>query len=185
MKKAKLSARETVMLVLLVVLLIGVVYYMAFLTPLQAEIAGIQTEVEELDLQIQSYQDQLLGMNAMKTELEKLDKQTEVAPYDNLVEVLVALDQYLYDNSVSYTLTFLEPEITEEGTVRRIVEMEFECLDYDAARAMVDDLTGNKWRCLVGDTLITTVNENTNLRNGLVKVQLNVTFFELSGTSAT
>ena len=47
MKKSKLSLRETVMLLFLVVLLIGVGYYMGFYTPLQNEMASIAVQTTD------------------------------------------------------------------------------------------------------------------------------------------
>lgn len=184
MKSAKLSARETIMLVLLSVLLIGVVYYMAFLTPLNKELAQIDSDISALQAQKESYQEKLAQMNRMQAELDKLDRSSEVAPYDNLVEVLVELDNYLFENSINYTLTFMEPEATEEGTVRRVVEMEFECRDYESARTMVNDLTSSKWRCLVGDARLAAANDGTNIESGTVSVELTVTFFEISEAAA-
>jgi Tfp pilus assembly protein PilO len=185
MKKAKLSARETIMLVLLSVLVIGVVYYMAFLTPLNNELAKIDTDIAALQAEKESYQEKLAQMNRMQAELDKLDRSSEVAPHDNLVEVLVELDKYLYENSMNYTLTFMEPEATEEGTVRRVVEMEFECRDYESARAMVNDLTSSKWRCLVGNTSLSTADEGKDIESTVVSVSLTVTFFEIAETAPT
>lgn len=189
MKKQKLSTRETVMIVFLVVLLIAVVYYMGFLTPLQTELARIEGEINNLQTQQESYQEKLAQMNKMETELEELkkipaEKLTEIAPYDNMVEVLLSLDRYLDVNSETYTLNFDEPEVAEEGTVRRVVKMAFTCKDYNSARSMVDDLTGNKWRCLVGNTIIEAEEEDANIQNNVVNVSLEVTFFELSDYTA-
>ena len=44
MNKSKLSGREAVRLVVMVVLLIGVVYYMGFYKPLQAELSSISVQ---------------------------------------------------------------------------------------------------------------------------------------------
>ena len=52
MKKNKLTARESLMLVFLVVLLIGVGYYMGFYTPLQKELASIAAQSNDIDTQI-------------------------------------------------------------------------------------------------------------------------------------
>lgn len=190
MKKAKLSAREAIMVVFLVVLLVAVVYYMFFLTPLKEELASIDVEIAKVETQIESFQEDLQEMDYMQKVVDEKkaipeDQRTEVAPYDNLVDVLAALDEYLYANSKSYKLTFPDPEVAEDGTVRRVVEMEFECSNYEAARAMVDDLTGNKWRCLVSETLISAADEGaTDIESSTVEVKLTVTFFELSEYAA-
>lgn len=186
MKKSSLSTREIVMIVLLVVLLGGVIYYMGFLTPLQNELADIKSQTVDVETQIESYTEKLTQLTFMENTLKELDKKTEVAPYDNLVEVLVAMNQYLKENAISYNVDFMDPEVAEDGTTRRVVSMEIECLDYASARAMVDDLTGSKWRCLVRDTVIVPATDgNENLLTGPVKVELEVTFFEISDTAST
>ena len=51
-KKSSLSFREIFMLVFLVVLVVGVAYYMGFYTPLQNELADIARQSSEVDAQI-------------------------------------------------------------------------------------------------------------------------------------
>ena len=190
MKKAKLSTREIVMMVFLVILLVAVGYYMFFLTPLDEELASIQAEITDIETQKQSHTEKLSLMNSMERELADLkanrpaDELSEVAVYDNTVEVLNALNQYLEVNTISHSLTFVTPEVGEDGTVRRVVQMAFECIDYASAREIINDLTGNKWRCLVSNTTISTVDENLDLTTGLVAVQLDITFFEISNAPA-
>ena len=70
MKKNKLSLRETVMLVVLVVLLIGVGYYMGFYTPLQNEMASIASQSADCDTMITASMAKLMKMAEMQPELE-------------------------------------------------------------------------------------------------------------------
>ena len=49
MKKSKLTGREVIMVVFLVVLLVGVCYYLLFLTPLKKDIADINNQISEAE----------------------------------------------------------------------------------------------------------------------------------------
>lgn len=191
MKKASLSTREIVMIIFLVILLGAVMYYMLFLTPLKEDLASIESDISNIQTQKEANTEKLSQMNNMERELKKLKEQndlenlSQIPVYDNTVEVLASLNQYLEVNCLTHSLDFQTPEIAEDGTVRRVVEMTFECKDYASARTIIDDLTGNKWRCLVGDTTLATVEENTDLKNSVVSVQLDITFFEISESAPT
>lgn len=185
MKKAGLTPRETVMIVILAVLLIAVIYYMGFYTPLQAELATLETQITDIDTQITSFQDRLNQMNSMQLELDEIKKipesqRSEVAPYDNLVEVLAELHDYLYANTNAYTLSLSEPEPEEDGTVRRSISLNIECDSYNSAVELVENLNGSKWRCLINSFSFSTINENVNLRRGNVHMKAEITFFELA-----
>ena len=89
MKKSKLTARESLMLVFLVVLLIGVGYYMGFYTPLQNEMASIATQSAETDTLITTSMTKVAKMDEMQAELDEIfarpaEEITEIAPYDKI-----------------------------------------------------------------------------------------------------
>ena len=90
MKKSKLSLRETIMLLFLVVLLIGVGYYTLFYTPLQNEMASIASQSADCDTQISTAMAKVAKMNAMQEELDEIlsrpaDEITEIAPYQGRI----------------------------------------------------------------------------------------------------
>ena len=186
-KKAKLSPREIVMVVFLAIMLVGVVYYLAFLTPLNKEMDNIDKEIVNLQTKIdEAQQNKLVQLVAMEKELEELralppEALTEVPSTDNLSEVLLNLYDYLDSNTIEYEINLLEPEIGEDMTVRRFVKINFKTASYDSGRAIIDELTSNKWRCLITSTSL--VEDETNDIMGgsnLIEGQLNLTFFELS-----
>ncbi len=184
MKMPKLSPREIVMIVFLVILLIAVIYYMAFLTPLEADIAAIETETANLDAQIVSYQEKLAQMNRMEQELKEIkakpeDELIELAPYDNLIEVVTLLDDFLRQHTEQYSLTHPDPKIGDDGTVRRIITMQLRCDSYDDALAIVRDLTDSKWRCVVTDTELHPIGEAEDLSRTQVNLKITITFYEL------
>ena len=182
MKKSKLSTRESVMLVFLVVLLIGVVYYMGFYTPLQEEMASISAQSIDTDTAIQSASTRVMEMNKMQEELDEIlarpeSEITEIAPYDNKEAVLTQLYSIL-SRTQEYNLDFTDPAVQEDGTVRRTISMSFKCADYKAAKAVIADLTDSRWRCLVS-TL--TIAADEDMLTQPVEVTASITFFEHTG----
>lgn len=178
MKKAKLSVREIVLLVLLAVLLIGLWYYMGFYTPLQQELISLDAQSASLDNQILSATSKLQSMAAMQQELDEIlarpeNEITEIAPYDNKEVVLNELNGILY--GTDYSLTFSDPQIQSDGTVRRVVTMTFQCDHYTMAKNIITALVHNQWRCLVGNL---SISSSDNVMTDQVRVSATITFFE-------
>lgn len=179
MKKTAISAREIFMLLVLVVLVVGVVYYMAFYTPLQDELAMISSQSANIDMQIASSTAKISQMEKMQAELDEIfarpkDEITEIAPFDNKEVVLSQLNGIL-QRSEEYSLNFAEPSIQDDGTVRRNVAMNFRCVDYKSAKSIIKSLTDSQWRCLVSNL---SVSSSGDLMAGSVQVNATITFFE-------
>ena len=178
--KKKLTGRETVMVLFLVVLLIGLGYYMGFYTPLQEELASISRQCTDIDSQITTAMGKVSQMDKMQAELDEIfarpaDEITEIAPYDNKEVVLTQLYGIL-GRSESYSLDFTDPKVGSDGTVRRNISMHFTCANYKAAKAILRDLTDSQWRCLVSNLAI--VAEEDNLMKNAVTVSATITYFE-------
>ena len=183
MKKSKLTARESIMVLFLVVLLIGVGYYMGFYTPLQNELSSISNQCNEIDSQITASMAKVEQMNQMQAELDEIfsrpaDEITEIAPYDNKEVVLTQLYGIL-GQAESYALDFTDPKVEDDGTVRRNISMTFRCANYAAAKAIIKDLTDSQWRCLVSNLAI--VADDGNLTRDAVSVSATITYFEHTG----
>lgn len=183
MKKGKLSARESLMLVFLVVLVVGVVYYMGFYTPLQTELASIATQSSEMDTQITTAMAKVGKMDKMQAELDEImarpkDEITEIAPYDNKEVVLNQLYGIL-GRTEDYSLSFTDPDVQKDGTVRRNISMNFHCESYTDAKEVIRDLTDSQWRCLVSNLAIAC--DEDNMMEYGVTVTATITFFEHTG----
>lgn len=179
MKNATLSTRDLVMAALLLVLVIGVAYYMGFYAPMQEELAAIARDSAQIDEQIVSASSKIAVMNTMQSELDEIFARpageiSEIAPYDNKEVVLRQLNGIL-QQSEEYSLNFAEPSIQEDGTVRRSVAMNFRCADFNAAKAIILDLTEGRWRCLVSNL---SMSGSGDVMNGPVQVNATITFFE-------
>jgi len=182
-KKNALSQRDSVLLVFLIVLITAALYYMAFYTPLQNELATLSEQAKQLDVQITEAGTKVNKLNAMQAELDVILSQpeneiTEIAPYDNKDVVLTQLYSVLAQTQ-DYSLNLTDPNIGEDGTVRRQISMSFHCASYAAAKTIIQELTEGRWRCLVSDLSIST--DNGDLMNGGVSVSMTITFFEHTG----
>ena len=160
MRNRALSTREILLLLFLVVLLVGVGYYLFFYQPLQAELADLANQSSDLDSQIQVAAAKAASMDSMQAELDEIlsrpaDQITEIAPYDNAKVVMSQLNGIL-SASEEYKLSFQDPVIEENGTVRRNVSMEFLCKDYNSAKAITKSLSASHWRCLINSLSIAT-----------------------------
>lgn len=183
MKKTKLSLRETIMLLFLVVLLIGVGYYMGFYTPMQNELASIAAKSAECDTNIATAAAKVKKMQKMQDELDEIfaqpaDQITEIAAYDNKEVVLNQLYGIL-GRTTDYTLTFNDPQVQKDGTVRRNISMSFRCESYEDAKEVIRDLTDSHWRCLVSNLAIDC--EDGDMMKYGVSVTCTITFFEHKG----
>ena len=183
MKKSKLTGREVVMVFFLVVLLIGLGYYKLFYAPLQEELNSISNQCNQVDSEINTAMAKIGKMDTMQAELDEIlsrpaDEITEIAPYDNKEVVLSQLYGIL-GQAQSYTLNFTDPKVGDDGTVRRNISMTFRCANYQAAKAIIRDLTDSQWRCLVSNLSI--VADDGNLTRNSVSVSATITYFEHTG----
>ena len=183
MKNGKVSGREAFMLVFLVALVVGVVYYMGFYTPLQNDLSSIATQSAEVDSQITTAMAKVSKMDSMQQELDEIfanasDKVTEIAPYDNKEVVLNQLYGIL-GRTQDYSLSFTDPTVQADGTVRRNISMNFHCASYEDSKEVIRDLTNSQWRCLISNLAIAG-DANNEMEFG-VTVTATITFFEHTG----
>ena len=121
----------------------------------------------------------------MEQELKEImakpeDEIIELAPYDNLIEVVNLLDDYLREHTEQYSLTHPDPKVTDDGTVRRVITMQLRCDSYSDALGIIRDLNDSKWRCVITDTELYPIGESDDLERSQVSLKVTITFYELS-----
>lgn len=159
----RISTRDRVLLVFLAVLLIGVCYYMFFFKPLQAELQSVSRQAVEVEDQTTIALAKASSMKGMQDELDEIlsrpeNEITEIAPYDNAKVVMTQLNGIL-SASENYSLSFKDPTIQDDGTVRRVVEMSFDCKDYNSAKKIIEALSSSHWRCLINSISLVSVDK--------------------------
>ena len=173
MKKG-LSAREKVLLLILIVMGIFAAYYYAFYVPTQDKIAYYQDEALYLDEQIIVAEGKSAKMVLMKKELDAIKSGDmtnvkELPKYDNSGNVMSSLSAILSSAS-QYNISF--GGVTEsEGIVRRNISLNFTASSYEAAKSILSDIYNGDYRCLMKDLHITQ-------GNGICNVNVQITYFE-------
>ena len=145
--------------------------------------ASLDARSTDYDTQITTAIAKVTKMDQMQKELDEIfarpaNEITEIAPYDNKEVILNQLYGIL-GRTTDYSLSFTDPSVGEDGTVRRNISMSFHCASYDAAKEVIRDLTDSQWRCLVSNLAISC--DEGDMMNNEVTVTMTITFFEHTG----
>jgi len=185
MKNAKFGTKDIALIAVIVVLVLAFCYYFFFLKPLNEDLAATKQRSLELDTEIATVSAKMVNMSAMQAELDEVyarpEKEiTEIAPYDNAKVVMNELNGIL-SRSENYRLTFADPVIGADGTVRRTVNMSFQCSSYSAAKTIVENLSMSHWRCLMKNLTVSADEEG--IQEGPVSCSATIVFFESTNLS--
>lgn len=190
MMKRKFTARESALLLILVVMLLGLFYYLALYRPVNQEVERCSAEQvvadEELDWQISK-------ASRKKRMAEELDNapqkvQGEILPYNNIKNEMTDLYDALQP-AAAYSLSFSEA-VAAGSMVRRDISISFQADTYQKVRAILKRMHDSPYRCLLKD-LAVSVNkgreETNSISNAeLINVNVTVTFYEtLAGADNT
>lgn len=169
----KITGRELVMLCALGVVLILCAYYYLFYIPATEEIAALEEEYITLDEQQIVIDAKVSRMNEMKKELAAIEsgEMGNVKPlpiYTNRTNVLTSLSNVM-QKTITYDIDFYEEEV-EENTIRRSLDLTYECSNYETAKSVLTSLFDGEYRCIFKD-----LNMNNEDR---YCVSVEITFFE-------
>ena len=173
MKKG-LSAREKVLLLILILMGIFAAYYYVFYIPTQEKISFYKSETTKIEDQIMEAEFKMDKMNMMVKELEEIKSGDitnikELPPYDNSRNVMNSLSIIL-SRAEQYNVNFAG--VSEaDGIVRRDITLSYSCSSYDGAKAILYDIYNGDYRCLVKDVHITQ-------NGGHYMVNVQITYFE-------
>lgn len=174
--KRSLTAREWILLVLLVVIALISGYVMLFYMPMTARRDAAREETELCRLQVEAAQVRLEEKRRMERELEDLfageAEPVRLANYDNLQPVMLELNTVL-SGTEDYSLSFGTVD-TSQTIVRRSISLSFTSGSYEAARATLRQLCGNAYRCLLDSVDLSIGRES----GGIVSVNGVLLFFE-------
>jgi len=183
--KRKFSSREKILLCVLAVILLVSCYYFLVHAPVSAAVEKAKAEKVSLE-------DELLALEILQVRYDKMAQELEVlgsAPavetpeYDNLLQLMAFLNNALA-SAKDYELSFDSVETSDDGIVRRNVNMSFTASGYYSARNIVKTLQNCPYRCIISDMqFIPAKDKNTDfatVTDGQLEVTLTVTFFEKS-----
>ncbi len=187
MKKKALSPIEIIGIVFLLVLAIGASWYLFFLKPLQAEIASIKNQTEDVKAQAQVEAAKLSKMDAQQAEIDAIFREnenpSEIAAYDNVQNVMNQLNGIL-QSAKEYSLTFANPTTDDAGIVRRSVSVTVKASTYDDAKAIIMACEQNHWRCLITNMNLASANTLQDVNGGEVSLTATIVFFESKNLKA-
>lgn len=179
------SAKEKVLLLVLIVVLMGALYYFGVIKYVADTQAANAAELEALETQqdiqrvlSQEYE----NMQQSLDEMGSLEDLPVVATYDNAKHEFKELSALLAQ-ATGYTLDFDEPTLSGT-TVRRVARITFTAGSYDQVFSIIDALENGSYRSQVNDIAMT----GELLTDGSVKsvsTTLTVTFFETTNGAAS
>ncbi len=173
MKKG-LSAREKILLLILILMGIFAGYYYAFYIPSQEKITFYEEEAILIDDQIIVAEAKTAKMAMMNKELAEIKSGDmsnikELPAYDNSRNVMNSLSLILA-NATQYDVSF--SGVTEDdGIVRRDITLNYSCNSYDSAKSILSRIYNGDYRCLIKDLHITQ-------SSGTWSVNVQITYFE-------
>ncbi len=173
--RRQLTAREWMLLGVLLVILVVSGYIMLFYMPMTTERDRCLSEAESCRTEIEAARLRVEDKRRMERELEELFAQEvpplSIADYDNLQPVMFELNTILAPTR-DYSLSFSTVDATQT-IVRRSINLSFTAGSYEAAKTVLQQLHDSAYRCMLDS-----VSLSLGQGDGAVSVSGNIVFFE-------
>lgn len=174
--KRQLTARELILLGMLLVLVLVGGYVMLYYMPMTAELERLEQEKLSCEDQLTVAQIQVEDKRRMERELEEIfaadPNPLSIPPYDNLQPVMFELNSIL-QSTPEYSLSFGTVN-TEETIVRRQILLSYTSGSYEAAKQVLQRLHDSAYRCMLDNVSISIGERDA----GNVSVSASLVFFE-------
>lgn len=175
----ELTRRETVLLLILVVLVIFLGYFKLIFEPIQDQVAQYQDTTSQEQSELEQDLILLTRKQEMQRKIEEVRASGEERTnpqYDNSRRLMLDLHRIL-DSAVDYSLDFSQSTTQDSYIVLRPVTMSFQTHTYAQARAIVDALSESENMNQISDLSIRT---NQGQDRDLVQTDLVITYFEVA-----
>lgn len=192
----RFSKRERVLLIVLLVIALGMLWYFAVFTRCQDNLQKATNQQSTIQTSIDTATLKKTKMTKMQNEIAaaKLNGSTATALplYDNVVNLTDELNGILAAAN-TYSLNFEGVE-TSNGIARRKVTLTYTAASYDQATSILSQISGGQYKCMLGDLAITDSNNSSKTSTssnaialssssssaaaGPVSVNVSLTFFE-------
>lgn len=190
MLKRKFTVRETVLLLFMSILFLGIFYYLLVASPVNEEISKCSSQQVPVEDDIST---ELIKASRKKKMLDEMEQsagepQGELKPYNNLNDEMRELYQAL-EEAESYNISFSEARAS--GTiVRRDISIAFQAGSYEQVRTILRNMANSQFRCIVKDMDISASSGRGEARGmasaGAVSVSVMITYYETTvGASDT
>ncbi len=173
------TSREIRLLVVLLVIILGALYFYMVDQPVRNGIAESEMLLERLSAEKEKLDVKVGELAAMKKELEEVDNGTlvlrEMPSYNSSKAELDFLNTTL-GVAQDYYISF--SKVTRDGDqIRRSFSLQYNCAGFEAARQILSELENSSIRCIVGNIAITP-QSGDDIMDGGVGVSCIATFYE-------
>ena len=163
------TAKEKVLLVILVLIILGFCYYRFVDQPIRKNIAKADAEYSSLQKELTEANVKIRELQRMQDEIDEITaagKYSYMPSYNNAKQEVELLNDILEGAATKYSVAFTSVTRTKDQ-IRRDFKLEFTVPDHETARAIIDRLTGVDYRCLIGDCTTKTVILKDRIRTPL------------------
>ena len=171
------TTKEKVLLVVLVVILVGLVYFQFVYKPVSASIEKAKNQKENLQSELEAVQTRISLLTKMKNEVDNITEEgtlKAMPSYNNSKNVNKLLNDVLGD--MDFALVF-SPVEKDGDQIRRPVQLTFNTPDPNTVKDVFTQLTGGEYRCLIGEVTCAPKKER-NSGSEEMTVVANLTFYE-------
>ena len=187
----KFSAREKILLVALVVILVGVGFYQLVYVPLQNRAKEAQEQVVAARDGVLTSEARVQRMKRMQDQITQLKQSgtgaTTMPTFDNIKNVMTLLNGSVGGFS-DFEIIFNDLEMASDTVVRRGVDITFSCDAYDQARGVMNALQRGPYLCTVDSLSFRDkdatksgsgfTGSSSSVQSGTYAATAHVTFFE-------
>lgn len=167
------SRTEKLLILALILILLGLVYYQFVDKEVRQTIANAESETEMLQTELDIAQTRLAKLKKTQSNLDELEAQGRLSwmsSYNASKEEVAFLNEILAD-TLQYSITF--SNVTRSGNqIRRNFTLQYQTDSYAAAQEIMDRLCAGRNRCLVSDVRCTIDTQD------IVTVVESATFYE-------
>ena len=167
------TTMEKIALVVLVLILLGLVYYQFVDRTVRESIASSDAEYDAVRIELDGMQKRIEHLQSVQESLDKLKEEGKLSwmgSYNNSKQEVAFLNDILA-NTLEYSVSFAN--VTRTGDqIRRSFTLQYKTAGYEAAQHIMTRLLEGKNRCLVGDVRCAIA------KDGTVTMNQSATFYE-------
>lgn len=178
----EVNAKEKVLLVILVLIILGFAYYRFVDQPVRKNLAKAEAEYSSLQSELTEVRVKIRELQRMQDEIDEITsggKDSFMPSYNNAKEELALLNDILNESVTQYSVSFTSVSRYKDQ-IRRDFKLDFTTPDYESMKVVIDKLTGVDYRCMIGDcncNVIRVRNQN-NEETTALSVSATATFYE-------
>ena len=180
----EVNAKEKVLLVILVLIILGFAYYRFVDQPVRKNLAKAEAEYSSLQSELTEVRVKIRELQRMQDEIDEITsggKDSFMPSYNNAKEELALLNDILNESVTQYSVAFTSVSRYKDQ-IRRDFKLDFTTPDYDSMKVVIDKLTGVDYRCMIGDCNCNVIKVkdpmNPSLETTALSVSATATFYE-------